>query len=235
MRPSSPDCRGRYAQLSGERVSRWLFHMYPIKVKTELAVILLPGELRELTDDDLVAAARNNDESAFRRLFERHRRLAARLAGRFFRRREMIEEIVQIVFAEAWFSLGNYQGKGERSFAAWLSRITINTCYDELRRNLRRKENVFSDLSEQEMEFLEEGPRDYRTGNNAERSVILRDLTRKLLAKLSPEDQVVLMLLKVEGLTIAEITALTGWSAAKVKMRIHRARGIFQRAQHRLM
>jgi RNA polymerase sigma-70 factor (ECF subfamily) len=85
------------------------------------------------------------------------------------------------------------------------------------------------------MEGLREGLPDRGASNNAERSVILRDLTRKLLAKLSPEDQVVLMLLKVEGLTVAEITALTGWSAAKVKMRVHRARGIFQRARHRLM
>ncbi|HKX30948.1 MAG TPA: RNA polymerase sigma factor [Blastocatellia bacterium] len=208
--------------------------MYPLNVKSEIPIFLLPGEFQEQTDDELVAAARNHDESAFRRLFERHRRLVARSAGRFFRQREMIEEIVQIVFSEAWFSLGSYQGRGERSFAAWLSRIAINTCYDELRRNIRRRENFFSDLSDQDMEFLEEGLRDSRASNNAERVAISRDLTRKLLAKLSPEDQTVLKLLKVEGLTIAEITALTGWSAAKVKMRVHRARGIFQRTQRSL-
>src|SRR3989442_14535153 len=54
-----------------------------------------------MTDDELVAAARTGDESAFGRLFERHRRLVSRLGYRFFPRRDQVEEIIQDAFIKA--------------------------------------------------------------------------------------------------------------------------------------
>lgn len=199
-----------------------------------VAVIFHNGE-GEATDEELVTAACGGEESAFRLLLERHHRSVKRIAGRFFRQREVIEEIMQVSFTEAWLSLGSYQGRGEGSFAAWLSRITINTCYDELRRLWRRKENYFSELSEEEAEFLSERLPDHRVNLNIEKALISRDLTSKLLSRLDPQDQLVLVLLKIEGLTVAEIAKLTGWSPAKVKMRVHRARGIFKRVRVRLL
>src|SRR5262245_22763971 len=77
----------------------------------------------DMTDDELVAAARAGDESAFGRLFERHRRLVSRLAYRFFPRRDQVEEIIQESFIKAYFALGDYQGGGEKSFVSWLARI----------------------------------------------------------------------------------------------------------------
>ena len=59
----------------------------------------------EMTDDELVAAARAGDESAFGRLFERHRRLVSRLGYRFFPRRDQVEEIIQESFIKAYFAL----------------------------------------------------------------------------------------------------------------------------------
>lgn len=186
------------------------------------------------TDAELVAAIRQGDESAFHELFERYRRLVARLASRFFAQREQIEEIVQVTFTEVWRSLDSYETRGERSFPAWLSRIAINSCYDELRRIGRRKEDFFSQLSEAELNELKEFWHAHCTDHNAERAVISRDLAHKLLARLDPQDQLVLTLLKVEEWSVAEIAELTGWSTAKVKMRVHRARAIFQRVLRRL-
>ena len=45
-----------------------------------------------------------------------------------------------------------------------------------------------------------------------------------MLARLAPEDRLVLTLLDLEELSVAEISELTGWSVAKVKVRAHRAR-----------
>ena len=187
-----------------------------------------------LTDAELVTALRQGDEAAFRELFERYRRLVARLASRFFVQREQVEEIVQITFTEVWRSLDGYEPRGERAFPAWLSRITINTCYDELRRQGRRKEDVFSQLSDEELNALKELRWADSADVNAERKVISRDLAHKLLARLEPEDRLVLTLLKVEEWSVAEIADLTGWSTAKVKMRVHRARAVFRRGLRRL-
>jgi RNA polymerase sigma-70 factor, ECF subfamily len=186
-----------------------------------------------LTDSELVAAIRNGEELAFRELFERYQRLVARVASRFFQQREHIEEIVQVAFTEMWRSLASFENRHERSFASWLTRITINSCYDELRRIGRRKEDFFSQMSDEEMQTLKDFWNDPRS-QNAERATIARDLAHKLLARLTPEDRLVLTLLKVEEWSIAEIADFTGWTCAKVKMRVHRARGIFQKAKHRV-
>ena len=99
----------------------------------------------------------------------------------------------------------------------------MHTCYDELRRAKKRNESRLGDLSEEEAEFLTDRLRDMSAGGNVEGSAISRDLANKLLARLKPEDRLVLTLLKQEELSIAEIAEVTGWTSAKVKMRSHRA------------
>lgn len=178
---------------------------------------------QEATDDELVAAVRAGDEAAFTQLFERHRHLVSRLGYRFFPRREQVEEIIQEAFVKAYFALDGYQGGYEKSFVSWLARITVHTCYDELRRAKKRNESRLGDLTEEEAEYLTDRLRDLSAGGNVEGSAISRDLAAKLLARLKPEDRLVLTLLKQEELSIAEIAEVTGWTSAKVKMRSHRA------------
>jgi RNA polymerase sigma-70 factor (ECF subfamily) len=189
---------------------------------------------RESVDDELVAAARNGDEAAFAILFQRHRRSVTRLAYRFFYRREQVEDIVQESFANAYFALGNYRGGQEKSFIAWLSKITVRACYDALRR-LRRTETGMCDLTEGEEMFLSEKLRSVGTGSDIESAAISRDLADKLLQRLEPEDRLVLTLLSVADLSIAETAELIGWSASKVKMRAYRARKSLQRVLHRFV
>jgi len=182
------------------------------------------------SDDALVGAVLAGDEAAFKLLFERHRRRLAHIAGHFFRRREQVEEIVQESFAKVYFSLGDYKGAHEASFITWISRITVNACYDELRRARRRPESPISDLTQDEISWLDsrlhaEGP-----AADLENTALVRDLTEKLLARLGPEDRMVLTLLNAEDLSAAEIARLMGWSVAKVKVRAHRARAALRRA-----
>ncbi len=185
-------------------------------------------------DDELVAAARSGDEAAFALLFERHKRSVTRLAYRFFYRREQVEDIVQESFANAYFALGDYRGGHERSFIAWLSRITVRACYDALRRS-RRIESVMSELNEEEERLLADKLRDTGKGSDIEGAAISRDLAAKLLHRLEPDDRMVLTLLAVAELSIAETAEMTGWSASKVKMRAHRARRALQRVLHRFV
>lgn len=192
-------------------------HVEPEESKT------LPNLAQEATDDELVAAVRAGDEAAFTRLFERHRHLVSRLGYRFFPRREQVEEIIQEAFVKAYFALDGYQGGYEKSFVSWLARITVHTCYDELRRAKKRNESRLGDLTEEEAEYLTDRLRDLSASGNVEGSAISRDLANKLLARLKPEDRLVLTLLKQEELSIAEIAEATGWTSAKVKMRSHRA------------
>src|SRR5215208_6126591 len=186
----------------------------------------------ERADAELAARARDGDEAAFEELFRRHRRRVALIASRFFRQRQQVEEIVQESFAKAFFALGEFANGRDASFAAWLARISFNACYDELRRQKRRPEGALEELTEEEAARLRER---LRGGRDAEGEAVTRDLAAKLLARLTPEDRLVLVMLDVEGLSVAEIAGLLGWTGSKVKVRAHRARAHLRRVLERFL
>jgi RNA polymerase sigma-70 factor (ECF subfamily) len=175
-------------------------------------------------DDELAAAASHGDEAAFAELLERYKWMVAGVGGRFFRHREEIEEAIQATFCRAYLSLRQFRGGQERSFAAWLKRIAITTCLDELKRIARRREDSIAELDQDETESLVARGYVSALEPDAERQTISRDLAGKLLARLNPEDRVALTLLYEEGWSVAEIGALLDWSVPKVKMRTFQAR-----------
>lgn len=189
----------------------------------------------EPSDAELVRLAASADEAAFEQLFLRHRRRVALIAGRFFRRREQIEEVVQESFTKAYFALSDFSNQQEASFAAWLARIAFNVCYDELRRQKRKPESSLSDVSEDESAWLKEQLRGDGAEGDIEAAVVARDLAGKLLSRLSAEDRWLLIMLDVEGLSVAEIAELTKWSISKVKVRAHRARASLRRVLERFL
>ncbi|HEV2914860.1 MAG TPA: sigma-70 family RNA polymerase sigma factor [Pyrinomonadaceae bacterium] len=164
------------------------------------------------------------DEAAFEQLFHRHRRRVTLIASRFFSQREQMEDIVQESFTKAYFALPDFNNEQDTSFAAWLARIAFNACYDELRRIKRRPESAISNVTEEEMVWLREQVGDDRRADDIESGAVARDLAAKLLSRLSPEDRLVLVMLDVEGMSVAEIAESNNWSISKVKVRAHRAR-----------
>jgi RNA polymerase sigma-70 factor (ECF subfamily) len=183
----------------------------------------------DVADESLARAALAGDEAAFEQLFERHRRRVGRIVGRFFNRPERIEEIVQEIFVKLYFALGDYSTERGPSFAAWLSRIAINSCYDQLRRARRRPESSITDITEDEVSHLRSRLRAGSYAADAESETISRDLANKLLARLSADDRLVLVLLEAEDMSVREIASHTGWTISKVKVRAHRARAALRR------
>jgi RNA polymerase sigma-70 factor (ECF subfamily) len=175
------------------------------------------------TDAALVEAVLAGDETAFKLIFDRYRRLVAHLVSRFFYDRAEIEELMQQSFTKIYFSLDSFQGGREKSFSAWLSKITVNQCYNELRRRKRHPENRFGDLSDEEFIILERHvTKTDSTG--AEDSLINRDLSEKLLSKLEAADRLALTLLYAEEMSVEEVSEILGWSPSNVKTRLFRAR-----------
>lgn len=189
----------------------------------------------EASDVELVARAVGGEELAFEELFRRHRRRVALIGGRFFRQREQIEEVVQESFTKAFFALPEFSSRREASFASWIARIAFNSCYDELRRLKRRPESALSEVTEEEAAWLRERLRSDDAGRGVEAEAVSRDLAAKLLARLGPEDRLVLVMLDAEGLSVAEIAELLDWSVSKVKVRAHRARARLRRALGRFL
>lgn len=175
-----------------------------------------------ITDAELVQAVLEGDEAAFSLIFERYRRLVVHLVSRFFNRRELIEELTQQSFTKIYFSLKNFRGGQEKSFSAWLSRLTVNVCYDELRRRQRRPEDLFTDLGNEDAEYVE-GIIE-KSSLESETAFVNRDLAEKLLSGLDAKDRLALTLYHAEELSVAEVAEKVGWTQSNVKVRLMRTR-----------
>jgi RNA polymerase sigma-70 factor (ECF subfamily) len=89
--------------------------------------------------DFLLGRARSGDQDAWKRLFERYKKMLrahveARIRG-FARRRLDAEDVLQAAFLRAWESIGKFEYQGEGTFRRWLARVVVNTCSDELAAN----------------------------------------------------------------------------------------------------
>lgn len=176
----------------------------------------------EITDDELVRLVLAGDETAFACIFERYRKLVIHLVSRFFRQRAEVEDLVQQSFTKIYFSLKDFRGGREKSFASWASRLTVNSCYDELRRRGRRAENLFSDFSAEEREYFEQiASEDTR---DAEKQLVARDLAEKILSRLDARERLALTLLHGEDFSVSEVARIVGWSESNVKTRLFRCR-----------
>jgi RNA polymerase sigma-70 factor, ECF subfamily len=178
--------------------------------------------VRPITDEELVQAVLAGDEAAFSVIFERYRRLVVHLVSRFFNRRETIEELVQQSFTKIYFSLKDFRGRNDKSFSSWLSRLTVNVCYDELRRRKRRPENLFANLSREDTEFIENYVE--KSSSDNETSFVNKDLAEKLLSGLDAKDRLALTLYHAEELSVSEVAAMVGWTESNVKVRLMRTR-----------
>ncbi|HEU4387028.1 MAG TPA: sigma-70 family RNA polymerase sigma factor, partial [Blastocatellia bacterium] len=135
----------------------------------------------------------------------------------------------------AYFSLASYTLG--RSFEAWLAKITVNACYDYLRAQRRRSEQPLPQSAEQKDEWLElqmlEAARERH--QSEQRRAESLDVAERLLAKLAPEDRLVLVLMDRDGYSVREIARMTGWGQSKVKVRAFRARRALRTAMKRLL
>ncbi|MDQ4120415.1 MAG: sigma-70 family RNA polymerase sigma factor [Acidobacteriota bacterium] len=186
----------------------------------------------EISDKILVERVLAGDETAFEQLFERHKRLVACVAARFFRQPPEIEEIVQITFTKVYFDLKNFRSERELSLQSFLARIAINSSLDVLRSRKRKSENFFSQLNDDEKsDLLEILCGEYE----AENDFINRDLAEKLLSRLDAEDRALLEMLDAEEMTVAEVSEITGWSNAKIKVKAFRARSALRKVLKRFL
>ena len=118
-----------------------------------VAGIQQPKTVDAMSDDDVIRQILEGNQDAFEILVRRYSPRVFSIIGSFFRRRDMVEDIAQEVFAKAYFSLGTFTLG--RSFEAWVAKIAVNACYDQLRAQRRRIEQQLPHETQQEGEWLE--------------------------------------------------------------------------------
>src|SRR5262249_16028551 len=88
-------------------------------------------------DQPLVRAAQQGDTAAYEELVARHRDKVYARAYSMMRNEEDALDLSQEAWVKGWQRLKQFQG--ESSYATWMSRIVINLCLDQLRRQKRQR------------------------------------------------------------------------------------------------
>ena len=135
-----------------------------------------------------------------------------------------VTETVQEVFVRGFSSLSGL--KNGHGFKPWIASIAVKTCCDFWRKQYKSKEIPVSDLSDNHQEWLENVFSD-KSRIDFERVARQKEASETLewgLAKLSPEERMVVELVYLEGLTTKEASDLLDMSVVNVKIRCFRAR-----------
>src|SRR5712671_5038363 len=182
-----------------------------------------PGKASGLPDDrELVRLAQTGDKEAFEELVRRHQHRVFAVAGGILRRREDVEDIAQQVFVKAYFSLKRFDQRA--AFSTWLYKITVNECWDLLRKRKSRPLVYESDFSEEQSRQYSAMEREATKGLDTSDRMAMRERLENMLGQLEKRDRAMLILKEVEGFSVEEIADSMGLNANTVKVRLFRAR-----------
>jgi RNA polymerase sigma-70 factor, ECF subfamily len=165
------------------------------------------------TDERLIEATISGDDEAFTELVQRHKRKVFRIVARFVRNDLELDDICQEVFIKVYQNMRKY--RRDAPFEHWVSKIAVNACYDELRK--QRREGYKVSLEDVTLSLKDHASEEISSGEAWK-------ILKQALARLRPEYRLVITLLNLEEKSVREVSALTGWSEANIKVRAFRAR-----------
>ncbi|UXI68880.1 RNA polymerase sigma factor [Tahibacter amnicola] len=174
-------------------------------------------------EDEWVAAARNGDRVAFRRLVDAHARTFHALAARITRDATLAEDAVQEALWNAWRHLRDFDGRAR--FSTWMHRIVVNAALEQLRRRGDREDNLAGLLEDDDEEaaFLARhadetpGPDLHADGHE------IRVRVETQLARMSALERSAFVLRHHEGHSLEEICGVLSINVSACKQAIFRA------------
>jgi RNA polymerase sigma-70 factor, ECF subfamily len=189
-------------------------------------------DYRKTEEAELVRRVQAKDEMAFREIVERYQAKVFSIIYGILRNRNDAEDIAQQVFAKVYFSIGNFDFRS--SLLTWIYKITVNECYDYLRKKRVRKLVYESDFSEEDSLRMENTDAAVDQAHPIDEDLARRDFAMKLLSKVSEEDRKLILLKEVEGHSVEELAEMTGLNENTIKVKLFRARQKLVKAAQRL-
>lgn len=168
------------------------------------------------SDRELLAAHVEGDAAAFPELVARHRQRLWNLAVRTLSSREDAADALQDAFLRALRGAEGFRGDAEVS--SWLHRIMLNVCFTRLDARRRRSTVPLDD------DVADERGSDLADAHDSYAEVDARGAAAQLLAGLPEQQRLAIVLIDVEGYSVAEAAQALGIAAGTVKSRCARGR-----------
>jgi len=176
----------------------------------------------KLADDELVKASQKGDMQAFEELVARHRDKLYARAYSMMRNENEATDLSQEAWVKGWQRLVQFQG--DSSFVTWMTRITINLCLDQLRKQKRQRAESIEAMDEESGGVERQMPVvNINPSEGLERSELRKRIDRAL-DQLSYEHRTVLILHEFEELEYKEIAKRMECSIGTIMSRLFYAR-----------
>ncbi|MFI9008631.1 RNA polymerase sigma factor SigM [Actinosynnema sp. NPDC053489] len=164
------------------------------------------------SDADLIAAHAAGDPHAFSELVRRHRDRMWAVALRTLRDPDEAADALQEAFISAFRAAAGF--RAESQVTTWLHRIVVNACLDRMRRRQTRPT----------VPLPEAGPGEPVSPRDAMAERETRLVVQAALNELPEEQRAPIVLVDVEGYSVAETAQLLGIAEGTVKSRCARGR-----------
>jgi RNA polymerase sigma-70 factor (ECF subfamily) len=181
-----------------------------------------PAVPEAVNERQLVRIAQKGDKEAFETLVQRHQYRVFAVARGILKRQEDVEDVAQQVFTKAYFSLKKFDQRA--AFSTWLYKITVNECWDLLRKRKARPLVYESDLSEEQTRLYAANEHESIKGPDTSDRMAMRESLEAMLGQLEKRDRAMLVMKEVEGFSVEEIAESMGLNSNTVKVRLFRAR-----------
>lgn len=177
-----------------------------------------------MTDEELVLAAQNGDNSAFEELYKKYKPIILSVARKFFLCGGDVEDLVQEGTCGLYSAVRKFKA-GKNGFSAYASVCIHNRIIDVIKKSNGAKYsalNNFLPIFEIGEFGYYESPEDKMIGEEAK-----AELLEKMQEVLSPLEHKALRLY-IDGLTISEISQSLGKNPKSVDNAINRAKNKLQ-------
>ncbi|HKE59166.1 MAG TPA: sigma-70 family RNA polymerase sigma factor [Pyrinomonadaceae bacterium] len=164
---------------------------------------------------DLIARARAGEHDAFRVIFNRFAKPIASFINDLVNNRDLAEELTQETFVRAYKNLG--QIRDDTKLSTWLFGIGKNVAREALRSQVRA-------TGDENIEAAAPVTSNATSPSEALMGKELQSAIRKALRSLDDDQRLVFILKVFRQCRYDEISEITGFSIAKVKTDLHRAR-----------
>ena len=166
---------------------------------------------------ELVTRVCQGDADAFRLIFERYSRPVISFIYDIVNDRALAEELTQETFVRAFRAI--HTMRAETKLSTWLFGIARNVARESLRARVRANSHV--DLSDKSVMDLSDNKPEPVDGVLSKE---LNAVIRRSLAALDEDKRLVFTLKVLHQCSYEEIAMITGFSLAKLKTDLHRAR-----------
>ncbi|MEE4213516.1 MAG: sigma-70 family RNA polymerase sigma factor [Bacteroidales bacterium] len=164
-----------------------------------------------------ISEIRTGNRNEFGKLVEEDMDYIYKTALMIMANEEDARDIVQDTFVTAWDKRRSI--KDSESLRPYLRKISINKCYDQLRRRKRWKEE-FSVEDESAVKSLVSDENPVKKIENDEAV----SLIKTAVSGLSPRQRIIFTMIELEGMSHSEVSELTGMKKTSIKSNLTHAR-----------